>query len=148
LKNYNNFYIKMILERNRLYSILGITCLAGYVWLYYNLYLQNTKSSSESFCMIKRITNIPCPSCGSTRSVSAVFHGDFAGAIYWNPLGLVVLAIMIVLPIWLAADLILKKDSLLQSYKSTEKILRRKTVAIPLIILVIINWIWNIYKNV
>lgn len=138
----------MILERNRLYSILGITCLAGYIWLYYNLYLQNTKSSSESFCMIKRITNIPCPSCGSTRSVSSLLHGDFAGAIYWNPLGLVVLAIMIVLPIWLAVDLILKKDSLLQSYKSTEKILRKKTVAIPLIILVIINWIWNIYKNV
>lgn len=138
----------MILERNRLYSILGITCLAGYIWLYYNLYLQNTKSSSESFCMIKRITNIPCPSCGSTRSVSSLLHGDFAGAIYWNPLGLVVLAIMIFLPIWLAVDLILKKDSLLQSYKSTEKILRKKTVAIPLIILVIINWIWNIYKNV
>lgn len=138
----------MILERNRLYSILGITCLAGYIWLYYNLYLQNTKSSSESFCMIKRITNIPCPSCGSTRSVSSLLHGDFAGAIYWNPLGLVVLAIMIVLPIWLAVDLILKKDSLLQSYKSTEKTLRKKTVAIPLIILVIINWIWNIYKNV
>lgn len=138
----------MILERNRLYSILGITCLPGYIWLYYNLYLQNTKSSSESFCMIKRITNIPCPSCGSTRSVSSLLHGDFAGAIYWNPLGLVVLAIMIVLPIWLAVDLILKKDSLLQSYKSTEKTLRKKTVAIPLIILVIINWIWNIYKNV
>ena len=138
----------MILERNRSYSILGITCLAGYIWLYYNLYLQNTKSSSESFCMIKRITNIPCPSCGSTRSVSSLLHGDFAGAIYWNPLGLVVLAIMIVLPIWLAVDLILKKDSLLQSYKSTEKTLRKKTVAIPLIILVIINWIWNIYKNV
>ena len=138
----------MILERNRLYSILGITCLAGYIWLYYNLYLQNTKSSSESFCMIKRITNIPCPSCGSTRSVSSLLHGDFAGAIYWNPLGLVILSIMIVLPIWLAVDLILKKDSLLQSYKSTEKILRKKTVAIPLIILVIINWIWNIYKNV
>lgn len=138
----------MILERNRLYSILGITCLAGYIWLYYNLYLQNTKIASESFCMIKRITNIPCPSCGSTRSVSSLLHGDFAGAIYWNPLGLVVLAIMIVLPIWLAVDLILKKDSLLQSYKSTEKILRKKTVAIPLIILVIINWIWNIYKNV
>ena len=138
----------MILERNRSYSILGITCLAGYIWLYYNLYLQNTKSSSESFCMIKRITNIPCPSCGSTRSVSAVLHGDFAGAIYWNPLGLVVLAMMIVLPIWLAVDLISKKDSLLKSYKSTEKILRKKTVAIPLIILVIINWIWNIYKNV
>jgi cell division protein FtsW (lipid II flippase) len=98
--------------------------------------------------MIKRITNIPCPSCGSTRSVSALLHGDFVGAIYWNPLGLVVLAIMIVLPIWLAVDLISKKDSLLQSYKSTEKILRKKTVAIPLIILVIINWIWNIYKNV
>ena len=138
----------MILERNRSYSILGITCLAGYIWLYYNLYLQNTKSSSESFCMIKRITNIPCPSCGSTRSVSSLLHGDFAGAIYWNPLGLVVLAIMIFLPIWLAVDLILKKDSLLQSYKSTEKTLRKKTVAIPLIILVIINWIWNIYKNV
>ena len=138
----------MILERNRLYSILGITCLAGYIWLYYNLYLQNTKIASESFCMIKRITNIPCPSCGSTRSVSSLLHGDFAGAIYWNPLGLVVLAIMIFLPIWLAVDLILKKDSLLQSYKSTEKILRKKTVAIPLIILVIINWIWNIYKNV
>ncbi len=37
-------------------------------------------------CGLKRLTGIPCPFCGSTRSVQAFSNFDFVGALRWNPL--------------------------------------------------------------
>lgn len=37
-------------------------------------------------CVFKRLTTIPCPSCGSTRSVVHLSHGDFLSAFVMNPL--------------------------------------------------------------
>ncbi len=44
-------------------------------------------------CIFKGISGIPCPTCGSTRSVVYLSQGDFAAAFAMNPLtslGLVV----------------------------------------------------------
>ncbi len=38
-------------------------------------------------CSFASLTHHPCPGCGTTRSALALFHGDFAGALRWNPLG-------------------------------------------------------------
>jgi hypothetical protein len=38
------------------------------------------------FCLLKRLTGIPCPFCGSTRCLAACSSFDFASAIRWNPL--------------------------------------------------------------
>jgi hypothetical protein len=66
----------------------------------------------------------------------------------WNPFGLIIMAILILAPIWMATDLLLKKDSLFHFYNRTELFLRRKWIAIPAIFLVLLNWIWNIYKGI
>jgi hypothetical protein len=44
-------------------------------------------------------------------------------------------------------DVILKKDTLYNSYKKAEAFIKIKWVAIILIILLLINWIWNIQKG-
>ena len=37
-------------------------------------------------CPFRAVTGIPCPSCGTTRSLVHLAHGDFAGSLILNPL--------------------------------------------------------------
>jgi Protein of unknown function (DUF2752) len=39
-----------------------------------------------SFCYVKTLTGLPCPTCGSTRVLGRLFAGDLAGALAMNPL--------------------------------------------------------------
>ena len=138
----------MQLSSNRLYVMLIFACLAGYVWLYLNLSIQLTESANKfGGCMIKHITNIPCPSCGSTRSVLSLYNGKYLQALYWNPFGFIIAFIMVVTPVWMAYDYFAKKTSLFNFYNKTEAVINQKKIIIPLIILVLMNWFWNIYKD-
>jgi len=135
----------MQLTKNKLYLFLLISCLAGYIWLYFNFRTNN--NNEIGLCMFKHVTNIPCPSCGSTRSILSLFQGHFIESIYWNPIGLILVIIMVASPIWIAYDLVSRKETLLNFYKKTESYLKQKRIAIPVILLIITNWIWNIYKG-
>ena len=137
----------MIIDRKRLYSFLSLSCLAGYSWLGIS-HMITQSGNTKTVCIMKNLTGIPCPSCGSTRSVASIFKGNLQQAILLNPLGYVIFFALLILPVWIIMDLYRKNDSLWQFYQKAEITLRRKIIAIPLIILVIINWIWNIYKNV
>ncbi len=37
-------------------------------------------------CAFKALTGVPCPTCGSTRSIVYLSHGDLAPAFFMNPL--------------------------------------------------------------
>ena len=138
----------MHLFHNKLYRILSIACLAGYICLYLNLSNFYAKPTSQiGVCLFKRLTSIPCPSCGTTRSVLSILQGNLLQAFYWNPFGFLLLAVLIITPIWLVIDAISKKNSLLTFYVSVEKKLQQKSIAISAIALVLINWYWNIHKG-
>ena len=138
----------MTLSRNKLYLLLTFSCMAGYIWLYLNHIISTNNQQGEfGICLFRNITNIPCPSCGSTRSIASLLKGDISSALYWNPLGLVIAIILVVLPFWLLYDFITLKDTLLRFYIKTEAILRKKKVAVMAILLILGNWIWNIYKG-
>lgn len=137
----------MILDRNKLYSILFIACIAGYIWLYFSVTNEITEIKSVEVCLIKYATNIPCPSCGTTRSMISLIKGNFIKALNLNPIGYLVTLIMLVVPIWIIADIIKSTRTLFNFYLKTETFLKKSKIAIPLIILVIINWIWNISKG-
>ena len=137
----------MTLDRNKLYSILFIACLVGYIWLYFSITKNITENKSAEVCLIKHVTNIPCPSCGSTRSVVSLTKGDFIGALNFNPIGYLVAIIMLIAPIWIIADTIKRTKTLFDFYLKIENYLKRPKIAFTLILLVIINWIWNITKG-
>ena len=133
--------------RNKLYAILAAACAAGYTWLLLTYYRNISNESDFGVCLFKQVTGIPCPSCGSTRSVLSLLRGDFAGALFWNPFGILIMLILIISPAWMIYDIVLRKESLYIFYNRSEQFFKRKWIAVPAIFLVLLNWIWNIYKG-
>jgi hypothetical protein len=54
-------------------------------------------STGPSVCLFRNVTGLPCPFCGSTRSVGHILQGEFSAALYSNPLGYFGLAFLVVL---------------------------------------------------
>ncbi|WP_368482849.1 hypothetical protein [Flavobacterium glycines] len=77
----------------------------------------------------------------------SLIKGNFTEAFFINPLGYIILTIMILAPIWIIYDVNSNRSTFFKFYQNTESFLRKPKYAIPLIFIVIINWIWNITKE-
>jgi len=64
--------------------------LLGAAWFYYP-YCQ----VGPTLCVWRKLLGIACPSCGLTRGVCFLVHGQFAEAVRFNPLSLVVSGILL-----------------------------------------------------
>lgn len=136
----------MISSRDNLYLILSVCCFVGYLWLLYS-YASKLTHDDVGVCLFKKVSSIPCPSCGSTRAVVALLHGQVKKSIFINPMGLIIAFIMLLSPFWVVYDIILKKDTLFKCYVRIEAFIRKPIVVMPLVVLVVVNWIWNITKG-
>jgi Protein of unknown function (DUF2752) len=135
------------LKKQKLYLLLLVACLAGFCWLAISFHSADLSNNDKSICLIKHVTGLPCPSCGVTRSIILFVKGDFKDAMFYNPLGIILLSIMISAPVWIAVDYFWKKESLFNFYRKAEEVIKRKRFAIPAVLLVLTNWMWNIYKG-
>lgn len=134
--------------RKKLYVLLGIMLAAGYSWLLYQVLTGHAENNDQAgVCLFHIITGIPCPSCGSTRSVAALLHGHIMKSLAINPLGVLIAAIMVCAPVWLLYDLLTGRSSLYDSFCKAEILIARPVIAVPAIGLLILNWIWNISKG-
>ena len=133
------------MKKNKLYAIVSIACFLGLAYLFYKI--KYSESSHLNVCIIKNVTGYPCPSCGTTRAVQLFLQGDFVASLQMNPFGIIVALIMVVAPVWILFDVITNRETFYFWYKKIEEIMRTKWIAIPLLILVLLNWIWNIYKE-
>lgn len=134
------------MTRNKLYSLLLIACLTGFIYLFFNHFF-NTGESNISLCPIKNVTGYACPSCGTTRAVLLLFNGKITDSLLLNPFGMIVAFIMTVLPVWVLTDIVLKRETFFKAYKKAETIIRKPWIAIVLTLIVLLNWLWNLYKN-
>jgi hypothetical protein len=134
--------------RNKLYLILSTACAIGYIWLSISYIRDGPDQHGPGLCLFKHITGIPCPSCGTTRSVLSLLHGDVTNSLIYNPFGVIIMLIMVILPIWISFDLVNRKSSLLKFYNRTELLLKRTYIAVPALLIVLSNWIWNICKGI
>lgn len=63
-------------------------------------------------------------------------------------MGYIVAILMIVLPIWFAYDILFKRKSFYLFYVKFEEFIGRRKILFVILILVAINWIWNIVKDI
>jgi hypothetical protein len=48
-------------------------------------------------CPLRRVTGVPCPFCGATRSVGAAVQGDLGASLALNPVGLMIIVATVAL---------------------------------------------------
>jgi hypothetical protein len=133
------------MTRNKLYSLLLIACLAGFIYLFFSI--QKEQQETVGVCIIKNVTGYACPSCGTTRAVLLLFNGKITNSLLLNPFGMIVAFIMTVFPVWVLTDIVLKRETFFKAYKKAETIIRKPWIAIVLTLIVLLNWLWNLYKN-
>jgi hypothetical protein len=136
------------MKKKNLYIFITSLSLVGYAWLAWNIFENTRNDAMPTICMFKAITHLPCPSCGTTRSLILLARGEVWNAIMINPFGLILALALVIIPLWIFIDILRKRDSFFRSYISAEKLLTQKMwLAIPAITIVLINWFWNIVKG-
>ena len=88
-------------------------------------------------CLIKRCTGIPCPTCGFTRGLLSLLHGNITQAWLYNPL----LFSVLILFFTAAAVRFLLARSLRVYLTNTE----RKIAWILSFVLLFVNWAYVIF---
>lgn len=129
------------------FYLLTITLLiSGWVWLLYNTYNSHI-AFGHTLCFVRNVTGYPCPACGTTDAGQAILAGRFKEALLINPLGYVALLALMLLPIVAIVDLISGRRYVYGLYTNFDKLMKQRPMLFVIIILLLlINWIWNLYK--
>ncbi len=122
--------------------------IVGFGWIVWNLFYFQQSKSGLQFCVLKNTVGLPCPACGTTRSVLNIVHGDLSTAFLLNPFGIVAFIGMVVFPFWIFYDYWNAKRTLWSFYLRVIKFLGNKKFSFFVIVLVLMNWIWNIQKDI
>ena len=94
-------------------------------------------------CSFRRITGIACPSCGTTRSLVYLAHGDIAGSLVMNPLLFLVMLVALFLFFMRLATLPFNRDTITLTHTSREGTFLRFGMAI----IFLANWMYLIYTQ-
>lgn len=132
------------MTRNRLYTWVLLLSVSGFLYLVYALF--GPSDAPIHVCIFKNITGYPCPSCGTTRSLIALFHGNFAEAIYNNPMGYVMALVILTVPLWVLRDVLTQKADFFIFYGKIEAFFTQRIPMLLGIGLIFALWMWNIYK--
>ena len=93
-------------------------------------------------CLFKTIFSIPCPACGITRAFKLILNFKIIKSFSYNILAFPILIILITILILDIIDIIFKKKYL---NKFINLIIKNYYI---IIILLILSWIINIYRNI
>lgn len=131
--NMDKSAIKTALRKEWPYLLVGLLGLVYSVLCYFDLF-------HFTVCPSKLIYNIPCPSCGTTRALMKVLHGDIVGGIMFNPNVILLVVIIVSLPILFY----LRYTRYPDLFRRIDRGLARWYVMIPFGIIEICIWVHNI----
>ena len=92
-------------------------------------------------CLFRAATGIPCPSCGTTRALVHLAHGDLAGSLILNPLFSLIMITALLLFLARSASLPFGRSKVTLNHTRREGIFLRAGMAG----LFLMNWIYLIF---
>lgn len=135
----------MLSAVKKFYWFAAMFFLVAWLWLLFNL----QQSSHFTICFFKKITGIPCPSCGITRSIISILSQNWDKAFHYNPLGYLAIILMTILPIWIIRDLLGKSSTLYNCFIKFESFVKYRSLPTAIgIFIILINWACLIFKVV
>ncbi len=127
------------------YTLAAAGCLCGWLWTVGSVAYAG--QGVWKGCLFKMLLHVPCPSCGATRAVMAVFRGDVTGAFCLNPLGLLLAAVLMLLPVWLLADLLRCRATLYRLFLRMDTLLQHRRAFVVFACAVLVNWVWIVFHQ-
>ena len=88
-----------LVKAGRSVKLLNAPVVALLIWvalLIVIVLISKLTGTQPMLCWFRRISTIPCPSCGSTRGVLSLLEGDVLGAFLKNPLVMTALTVLAV----------------------------------------------------
>ena len=124
-------------EIRRRLEILGALLLIGALISVLHLF-------GARICLFRRLTGLPCLTCGTSRAFAALLRGDLADAFSIQPLAVscaVALCVAALIQSWF----VLRDRTVL-----VLRVGRRERVALAVaaVLLLIANWAWLVYSGV
>ena len=132
------------MTRRQLYFLAPFFGLAGQVWIVYSYKKLERQEEAFNTCIFKRVTGLPCPSCGTIHSVVSILHGNFRKALSENPLGFVGILLVAIVPFWILADLALGRESCYRFFLATERQLKKRWMLFPFLGLILLIWLYKL----
>lgn len=126
-----------IKKRQIWYMILIIGILSGLTLLGNNPY-------GQPICVWKNIFGIACPGCGLSRGVSAIMRGHFQQALQYNYLSYPLFVMLLIAFFCILYDLVTGKNFF---YDWIHKIHWHWSMFFIVLVIVLINWMLNIYRG-
>ena len=59
-----------------------------------------TRGMGIDICLMHRLTGLPCPGCGLTRSITSMTHGELFRAAAYHPFGPLIWALLVALTVY------------------------------------------------
>jgi hypothetical protein len=119
---------------------VGLVLMAGGAFAAAAVGLLHLDQLGLSLCVFKRATGLPCPTCGTTRTLGLLARGDALGALRLNPLAC--LAALLVglwglgdLWLWLSGRGALALDAAAPEARRLQALI---------VVLVAVNWVYLI----
>ncbi len=122
---------------------IGALAMAPLFMLPLGAWLIETKTLDLSECGFKRMFDLPCLSCGSTRATVHLLHGDLLTAISFQPMTMMIYALLVVwgsVSLW---ALFARRSLHLDLSKRQDFAMKASFVAIP-----IMNWFYLVAMGI
>ncbi|MCX6287749.1 MAG: DUF2752 domain-containing protein [Bacteroidetes bacterium] len=132
------------MTRKNLYFLALFLGLAGQIWIVYSYKKLERQEEAFNTCIFRRVTGLPCPSCGTVHSIVSIVHGNFRQALNENPLGYLGFPIVLIIPWWILADLAFGRESFYNFYLRSNKFLNHRWVLFSILSVIFLLWLFKL----
>ena len=85
------------MTRIRMSGVLTVLLAAG-------VFVNPSRPLPIDLCLLKRLTGLPCPTCGLTRAVCYALQGDWAASLGFHPAGILVAVSLVGWVSWMSLE--------------------------------------------